>query len=199
MSVKLIEEKPLFMLNIPTGTMLTNDLLYEICQINRDMRIERNAQGDLIIMPPTGGKSGARNFNLTGIFSVWVRQDKSGVGFDSSTGFMLPNKALRSPDAAWLSMSKWNSLSEDEKEKFLPLCPDFVIELRSPTDSLSALQEKMQEYIDNGASLGWLIDPKTRKVYIYQVGVAVICLDSPKQISADPLLKNFTLELSDLW
>lgn len=199
MSIELIEEKPLFMLNIPIGTMLSTDQLYEICQINRDMRIERNAQGDLIIMPPTGGKSGARNFNLTTLFGIWVRQDQSGVGFDSSTGFILPNKSLRSTDAAWLSMSKWNSLSEDEKEKFLPICPDFVIELRSSTDGLGALQEKMQEYIDSGVSLGWLIDPKNKKVYIYQIGETVICLDNPKEISADPLLKNFILQLNDLW
>ena len=149
--------------------------------------------------PPTGGKTGSRNFNLTSIFGEWVRKNKIGVGFDSSTGFRLPNKALRSPDVAWVTTSRWESLSEEEQEKFIPLCPDFIIELLSASDDLEKLKEKMQEYFDNGATLGWLIDPKNKKVYIYCPNSLVESLDNPDSISADPLLPGFILYLNDIW
>src|SRR5262245_36122934 len=112
---------------VPPSINLTDEQLYDFCQANKDLRIERNAQGELIIMPPTGGKTGKRNFNLTGVFGEWVRRDGTGIGFDSSTGFILPNRALRSPDVAWVRLSKWEYLSEEEQEKFIPLCPDFVV------------------------------------------------------------------------
>src|SRR5438132_4659472 len=150
----------------PVLKKLSDEDFFEFCQANRDWRIERTSDGDVIIMPPTGGETGGRNFELAVDFGNWVRADGTGKGFDSSTGFTLPNGAERSPDLAWVRLSRWNALSEEQRKKFPPLCPDFVVELRSPSDSLSGLQEKMQEYIQNGAELGWLIDPVEKKVYV---------------------------------
>ena len=146
---------------------LTDDQLFELCQLNRDWRIEYTAQGELIVMPPTGGEAGSQNAELTFQVQAWTRQDQTGVAFDSSTGFKLPNGATRSPDAAWVRRTRLAGLTREQKQKFLPLCPDFVIELRSPTDNLQAVLAKMQEYLDNGAQLGWLLDPLTRRVHVY--------------------------------
>jgi Uma2 family endonuclease len=159
---------------------------FEFCQRNEDWRIELTSEGDLIIMPPAGGKTGHRNFTLTGLFAAWAQADGTGKGFDSSTGFTLPNGAKRSPDLAWVRRERWEALSEEEREEFPPLCPDFVVELRSVTDRLTMLQAKMQEYIANGAQLGWLIDPLEKKVYIYRPQASVECLDHPQTISGDP-------------
>jgi Uma2 family endonuclease len=178
---------------------MTDDQFFEFCQINRELRIERIAKGELIIMPPTGTGTGGRNFKLTLQLGIWVEQDGAGIGFDSSTGFKLPNGAERSPDAAWVKLERWNALSEEQQEKFAPICPDFVVELKSPTDSLKVLQNKMQEYIDNGALLGWLIDPKQRRVYIYRPQNPVECLENPLVISGDPLLPGFVLDLGKIW
>jgi Uma2 family endonuclease len=143
---------------------LTDDQLYELCQLNPELRIERTAQGELLVMPPTGGETSKRNFDLIVAVGIWARQDHSGIAFDSSGGFILPNSALRSPDVAWIKRSRLEGLTAERKREFIPLCPDFVLELRSPTDGLRALQGKMQEYIDNGAQLGWLIDPEAKRV-----------------------------------
>jgi Uma2 family endonuclease len=178
---------------------LTNDCLYEFCQLNPELRIERTAQGDLLIMPPTGGETSRRNVDLVIAVGTWARQDGSGVVFDSSGGFMLPNSALRSPDVAWVRRSRLERLTTEEKRKFIPLCPDFVIELRSPTDRLAALQAKMQEYIDNGAQLGWLIDPEDRRLYVYRPESPTECLEHPAEISGDPVLPGFVLDLRDMW
>ena len=172
---------------------------FEMCQMNRDWKFERTSDGDLIVMAPTGGQTGKRNFQLTTLFGVWVSNDGAGIGFDSSTGFTLPNGAKRSPDLAWVRRSRWEALTIDEKEEFPPLCPDFVVELRSRSDSLERLQSKMEEYIENGAQLGWLIDARERKVYIYRPGEEVICLENPDSISGDPLLPGFELDLRRLW
>ena len=150
-------------------------------------------------MAPTGGQSGRRNFNLTASFGGWVKADGTGMGFDSSTGFVLPNGATRSPDVAWVKLSRWNALTEKEQKKFPPLCPDFVVELRSETDSLPELLAKMEEYMKNGAQLGWLLDPLEKKVYIYRPGVEVECLDNPAAVSGDPLLAGFVLNPRELW
>ncbi len=150
-------------------------------------------------MPPTGGETGIRNFTLIGNFFNWLEKDKSGVGFDSSTVFKLPNGAKRSPDLAWAKNEKWNALSAEEKKKFPPLCPDFVVELRSPSDSLVNLQNKMKEYIENGAALGWLIDPLEKKVHVYRPDTEIEVLDNPKQVSGEPLLKGFSLNVKKLW
>jgi Uma2 family endonuclease len=182
----------------PTLRKLTNHELFELCQLNRDWRIERTAEGEIIAIPPTGGRTGKRNFDLTGIFRAWVEADGTGVGFDSSIGFILPNGAERSPDVAWVSRERWNALSDEEKEEFPPLCPDFVVELRSRSDSLAALRAKMREYIANGARLGWLIDPLERRVYVYRPPDEETCLDDPERVSGDPVLPGFVLDVRRL-
>ncbi|MGH8591066.1 MAG: Uma2 family endonuclease [Gammaproteobacteria bacterium] len=183
----------------PVLRRLSDEDFFEFCRANRDWRIERTSDGDIIIMPPTGGETGKRNFDLTFVFGAWVKADGTGVGFDSSTGFTLPNGAKRSPDLAWVRLSRWNALTELERKQFPPLCPDFVVELRSETDSLADLQGKMQDYIDNGAALGWLIDPVERKVYVYRPQVQAECLDNPTNVSGEPLLRGFNLDVRELW
>lgn len=178
---------------------LTDDQFYEFCQINSDLRIERTAQGELVIMPPAGGGTGRRNYKLVRLFADWEENDGTGVGFDSSTGFILPSGAVRSPDVAWVKRERLAALAAQQKERFLPLCPDFVIELRSPSDSLRATQAKMEEYIQNGAQLGWLIDPEEKRVYIYRPQRQVECLENPVRISGDPVLPGFVLELREIW
>ena len=178
---------------------LTDDQFFKFCQLNRDLRIERTSKGDLIVMPPTGGETSHRNSKLAIALGIWAEQDGKGVTFDSSGGFKLPNGATRSPDAAWVLRSRLLVLTPQEKRKFLPLCPDFVIELRSPSDSVIDLQDKMQEYIDNEAQLGWLIDPERKQVYIYRPHEPVECLENPKAISGEPVLPGFALDLQKIW
>ena len=178
---------------------LDDDQFFEFCQLNRDWRIERTAEGELVVMPPTGWKTGNYNLRVGAALLAWTDQDGTGVATDSSTGFDLPNGATRSPDAAWVKQSRLGALTEEQKTKFLPLCPDFVIELRSFSDNLKTLQAKMQEYIDNGAQLGWLLDPIDRRIYVYRPGVAMECLENPATISGDPVLPGFSLELEKIW
>lgn len=154
--------------NFPSLVQMTNEQFYEFCQANGDLRIERTANGEVIIMPPAFSDTGNRNFNIAAQLGYWTEQDGTGIGFDSSAGFTLPNGAMRSPDASWIELDRWNALTDAQKASFAPICPSFVIELRSSSDRLIKLQQKMQEYIDNGASLGWLIDRQNRKVYIYR-------------------------------
>jgi len=186
-------------LNLRPVMELTDERLYLLCRANRELRFERTAQGELLLMAPTAGETGRRNATLTQHLANWADMDGSGLVFDSSTGFVLPNGAMRSPDAAWLRHSRWERLRPDQKQTFIPLCPDFVIELRSGTDSLQALQDKLQEYIQNGALLGWLIDPHYRRVYVYRPGVPVKCLEKVNAISGDPELPGFVLDLSQVW
>lgn len=183
----------------PIIQRMTDDEFFEFCQKHPDLRIERTSEGDLIIMPPTGGETGRSNFKLTTLFGNWVEADGTGEGFDSSTIFRLPNGAERSPNAAWIKRSRWEALSKEERKKFPPLCPDFVIELRSDTDRLNVLQDKMQEYIDNGAQLGWLIDPLEKKVWVYCPEAEAECLENPATVSGDPLLPGFVLPLDKIW
>lgn len=171
-------------LNLPPILELTDEQFYQLCQVNRDLRIERSAKGELIIMPPTGGETGNRNIE---------------IAFDSSTCFKLPNGAERSPDASWVRREKWNSLSDEQKRKFPPLCPDFVLELHSETDALKPLQAKMQEYMENGTSLGWLIDPKTKQVEIYRTGKEVEVLNNPHQIFGEDILPGFVLNIKPIF
>ena len=175
------------------------DSFFDFCQLNSHLRIERNAIGKLIIMPPTGSETGNRNAKLMQQLANWTDRDGSGIEFDSSAGFVLPNGATRSPDASWIKLTRWNSLSSEQKSKFAPICPDFVVELKSHSDSLEILQEKMQEYIDNGASLGWLIDRSAKQVYVYTSDAEVKCLDNPQTLSGDPLLSGFVLDLAKIW
>jgi Uma2 family endonuclease len=178
---------------------MTNDQLYELCQLNPELQIERTAQGELLIMPPTGGETSKRNLDLLVAVGTWAKDEGSGIAFDSSGGFILPNSALRSPDVAWIRRSRLETLTAEQKKKFIPLCPDFVIELRSPTGSLSALQAKMQEYLDNGAQLGWLIDPEDKRVYIYHSNGAIECLENPVELSGEPVLPGLVLGLREFW
>ncbi len=178
---------------------MDEEQFFEFCRINDKLRIERTAEGDLEIMPPTGGETGNRNFELATEVGMWVRRDGTGVGFDSSTGFILPNGAMRSPDASWTRRDRLSSLAAEQKRKFLPLCPDFVIELHSPSDSLPKIEEKMREYIENGAKLGWLLDPVGRKVHIYKPNEPVEVLENPERVSGDPVLSGFVLELKPVW
>ena len=170
-----------------------------LCQKYRDLRLELTSTGELIVMPGTGGQTGVRNAHLTSQLWVWSENDKTGVCFDSSTLFALPNNARRSPDASWVRREKWDSLTPHQKNRIPPICPDFVIELRSPTDRLSVLFNKMAEYLENGASLGWLIDPNARRIYVYQRDEEVVILDNPESVSAEPLLRGFTLKTAKLW
>jgi Uma2 family endonuclease len=170
-----------------------------LCRDNRDMRIELTAEGELLIMPPTGYMSGWRNSILNYQLVAWAKVDGTGICFDSSTLFTLPNGAKRSPDVSWILHERCNTLTDDEKEGFAPICPDFVIELRSPTDSLSTLQNKMVEYIANGARLGWLIDPKSKQVFVYRPNQAVECLENPASVSGEPVLNGFALNLAEIW
>lgn len=177
---------------------LTEEQFFQLCQNNRDLRFERNASGDLMIIPPTGSETGNRNIDLSYQLQGWSRQNNLGLAFDSSTGFKLPNGANRSPDGAWVKRERWEALTEEEKEKFAPLCPDFVVELRSKTDSLEKLQAKMQEYIDNGAKLGWLLDRQNQRVEIYRSNQAVEILFSPSSLSGEDILPGFVLELQNI-
>jgi Uma2 family endonuclease len=178
---------------------LTDEQFYQLCSSNPDVRFERNATGELIIMPPVGGESSNRNALLTAQVWVWNEQCKLGISFDSSCGFKLPNGAERSPDASWVKLSRWNALTSEQQTRFLPLSPDFVIELLSPSDSLRVTQKKMEEYKSNGVHLGWLINRKLRQVEIYRVGKEVEVLDNPSSLSGEDILPGFILNLDMIW
>jgi Uma2 family endonuclease len=193
-----VETRP-FVVRMHPVVDLTDDQFFKFCQINRDLRIERTATGELLIMPPTGSETGESNFRLSGQLFIWTEQDGTGTGFDSSTGFTLPNGATVSPDISWVKLERWNALPKEQRIKFAPISPDSVVELRSLSDSLSALQDKMQQYISNGIRLGWLIDRKQRRVYIYCPGVPVEQLDNPETASGDPELPGFVLKLGQIW
>lgn len=187
-------------LRMPPELQMTDEQFFEFCRVNRELRIERNKLGELEIMPPTGSESGNREVNILGQLWVWSEQDGTGITFSPSAGFTLSTGAERSPDASWIKLERWNSLSSEQQQKFAPICPDFVIELRSPTDNLKPLQEKMEEYMrEPGVQLGWLIDRKNRQVYIYRPGLEMECLDNPLTVSGDPVLPGFVLNLSKVW
>ena len=186
-------------LHWPPSMRVVNDQFFEFCQANKELRIERTAQGDCEIMAPTGGETGWRNSGLTAQLYNWAEREGSGVVFDSSSGFVLPNGAIRSPDVSWVKRTRLAVLTSEQKQRFLPLCPDFVIELRSPSDNLKALQDKMQEYIENGASLGWLIDTEARQVLVFQPQQKLISLEQPEVMSADEVLKGFELDMQKIW
>jgi Uma2 family endonuclease len=177
----------------------TEDLFYELVRQNPDLRLERTAKGEVIIMPPTGGETGNRNHEINRQLGNWRKADDTGSAFDSSTGFKLPNGADRSPDASWVSKSRLAQLTLEDKKKSLPLCPDFAIELRSPSDELDTIKAKMEEYISCGMRLGWLIDPETRTVHVYRPNVAVVELKGIAEISANPELPGFVLDLREIW
>ncbi|MDZ8109531.1 MAG: Uma2 family endonuclease, partial [Nostoc sp. DedQUE12a] len=174
---------------------LTDNQFYQLCRENPEIKFERNAAGELLIMSPTGGETGNRNFEISVEFGIWNRQTQLGICFDSSTCFKLPKGANRSPDVAWIKKERWDALTPEQKEKFPPIAPDFVLELMSPSDSLRETQEKMQEYIDNKVKLGWLINPKMRQVEIYRLGQPVEILTTPQELSGEDVLPGFILNL----
>ncbi len=185
--------------NFNSVIKLTDEQFYQLCQDNETLRFERNSKGELIIMPPTGGETSNRNAGLTAQIWVWNEQTQLGKVFDSSGGFKLPNGADRSPDTSWVKLERWNALTPEQQTKFSPLCPDFVVELLSPSDSLTETQEKMKEYRDNGARLGWLINRKSRQVEIYRQGQDVEVLESPASLSGEDVLPGFVLNLESIW
>ncbi len=188
-----------FVLDVRTIFELSDEQFYQLCRRHPDIHFERSASGELIIMPPTGGVSGNRNFSLTGQLSRWVDANPSlGVGFDSSTGFKLPNGADRAPDVAWVRLDRWDALTPEQQEKFPPIAPDFLIELRSRTDDLTTLQAKMQEYQANGVSLGILINPQDKQVEIYRSIAGVEILDRPSQVDCSDVLPGFVINLAQI-
>jgi Uma2 family endonuclease len=186
-------------LQLPRVTRRSPDWLFELCQANGDLQFEQTAEGDIIVMAPAGGESGDRESEALYQLRHWAKREGSGRAFGSNTGFRLPNGAMRAPDASWVLHSRLGSLKASERRKFLPLCPDFVIEVVSPTDRLPKLRAKMDEYLANGARLGWLIDPDKRKVYVYRPAEKVQCRSGIRQISASPELPGFVLKLAEIW
>ncbi|MCP2729003.1 Uma2 family endonuclease [Limnofasciculus baicalensis] len=194
--------KPEILLIVPNSIELhvTPEQFEALALANRDLRLERTGTGELIVNPPTGWETGKRNFNLTGQLARWCEEHENlGEGFDSSTGFILPNGATRSPDASWVSRQRWEALTPAQKGTFPHICPDFVVELRSTSDTLSDLQAKMREYMENGALLGWLLNPKQRQVEIYRPGQNVEVLENPVELSGEDILPGFILNLNKLW
>lgn len=187
------------LVQIPNTLRVTDDQFLELVRANPDLRMERTPEGELIIMSPTGSEGGNYNAELTTDFGIWNRQAKLGKIFDSSTGFKLPNGATRAPDTAWVKQSRWDALTPEQQKGFAPICPDFVLELASETDDIEMLQAKMQEYLENGCSLGWLIDPKTRQVEIYRPDQEVEVLQNPESLSGEDVMLGFTLNLGTIF
>ncbi|MFP4220306.1 MAG: Uma2 family endonuclease [Phormidium sp.] len=185
--------------SLPALPPMSRKEFLEFCQANELLRIERAATGEVEIMPPAFSDTGNRNFNIAVQLGIWTEQDGTELGFDSSAGFTLPNGAMRSPDASWIKRARWNQLSEDEKASFAPICPDFVVELWSKSDALAQLQAKIQDYIDNGASLAWLIDRQQRQVWQYRPQQRPQSLENPVQVSGDPELPGFQLTMASIW
>lgn len=183
-------------LKLPHRWSLTDDEFYDFCQQNNDVRLEKNAHGEILIMSPTGGITGKRNKNILYELETWNRRYQWGETFDSSTGFVLPNGATRSPDASWIEQSRWEGLTPEQQKKFPPLCPDFVVELVSESDSLRVAQEKMEEWQENGTLLGWLLRPNTEEVFIYQPNQPTEQRRGYDQsVSGENVLTNFTFDL----
>lgn len=208
MTTLLIQSEQIPMtVNFPLIAQMTTEQFYEFCLANRDLRIERTAIGEVVIMAPAFSDTGNRNFKVALQLGIWAEKDGTGESFDSSAGFTLPNGATRSPDASWIKSERWNALTDEQKASFAPICPDFVIELKSASDReaspkenrLSTLQAKMQEYIDNGAILGILIDRKAKTVHLYRPQQAAQILENPTEVQGDPELPGFTLTMSKIW
>jgi Uma2 family endonuclease len=185
-------------LNLQPTIELNDEQFEQICLANRDLRFERTAKGELSAMAPAGSETGARNSSLTGQLWFWNSNSRLGKVFDSSAGFTLPNGAIRSPDASWIRQDRWDVLTSRQRQKFAPICPDFVVELCSPSDDLEEVRAKMREYLANGVQLGWLIDPEHQQVEIYRPNQPVEILLNPINISGSDLLPGFVLDLSEV-
>jgi Uma2 family endonuclease len=178
---------------------ISDEQFYQLCLNNPDTKFERKADGEIIIMPPTGGETGKRNSDLVGQFWAWNRQTKLGEVFDSSTGYKLPSGANRSPDVSWIKQERWDSLTAEQRQKFIPLAPDFALELMSPSDYLINTQNKLKEYLDNGVKLGWLINPEAKQVEIYRLGKDPKLLNSPLTLSDEDVLPGLMLDLANIF
>ena len=187
------------LVQFPDAIPMDRESFFHFCRTNDGLRIERDAEGNVIVMSPTGGETGKRNAALTARLYLWAKADGRGVAFDSDTGFELPNGATRSPDASWIPLDKWNAIPREERERFARICPEFVVELRSRTDRLSVLQAKLKEYVANGAQLGFLIDPLEQKVEVYRPGADVSIQEKPATLSAEPEMPGLVLDLEDVW
>ncbi|HIK44165.1 MAG TPA: Uma2 family endonuclease [Leptolyngbyaceae cyanobacterium M65_K2018_010] len=192
------EKEPL-KITFPSAAEMTAAEFYDFCQANRELRIERLASGEVIVMPPAFSDTGNRNLKLAQQLANWADADGTGEAFDSSAGFTLPNGATRSPDAAWIRLDRWQALTPEQQASFAPICPDFVVELRSASDSITTLKAKMEEYLENGARLGWLIDRKNRRVHIYRPNQNPESLEDPDWVSGDPQLPGFRLQMARIW
>lgn len=182
----------------PLKHKITDEEYFKFCAQNKNFRFEMSKEGVVMVMTPTGGEGGNRSFKLTARLGFWVEADGTGEGFDSSTEFILPNGAKRMPDFSWVRRERWEKLTNKQREQFPPICPDFVVELRSRTDRLNSLKKKMEEYMENGARLGWVIDPLKKKVYIYRPNADVEILDKPKTLSGEQVLKGLKLDLKGI-
>lgn len=193
---------PPLVLTLPSSIQLSDDQFFELCEINGDLCLEHHPKtGEIWIMTPAGGETGNRNFSLIVQLGIWTKRDGTGIGFDSSTGFRIEGATREpmSPDAAWIRLDRWNALTAEQQRKFPPICPDFVVELRSPSDTLKSLREKMQEWVRLGVKLGWLIDRAGRNVYVYRSDRPETCLENPQTVSGEPLLSDFQLDLREIW
>lgn len=186
-------------LNLKPLFTLDDEAFEQLCHHNPEMRLERASTGELVAMVPVGSESGYFNLNLSGQLWLWNQQSQLGVAFDSSAGFTLPNRAIRSPDASWIYQARWDQLTSQQKRKFAPICPDFVLELMSPSDDLAAIQGKLEEYRENGAGLGWLIDPESQQVHIYRSNQPTQILEHPNTLSGEEVLPGFTMSLVAIW
>jgi Uma2 family endonuclease len=186
-------------LRLAPAIVLTDDQLLELSSLNDDLRLELTAEGELLIMPPAGGESSASNAQVTRHLGNWAAEDGTGVVFDSSGGFRLPNGAVLSPDASWVPRARLDGLTREQRAKYLPLCPDFVVEIRSPSDALAALHAKLREYVEQGCRLGWLLDPPSRRVFVYRPDAPVETLEDPETVAGDPVLPGFVLDLRTVW
>jgi Uma2 family endonuclease len=186
-------------IHVPLEAHFDDAALLAFCAAHPEWVVERTAARELVLMTPAGGETGRRNALITAALTVWAEAEESGIAFDSSTGFRLPNSAIRSPDAAWVRRERLRALTPEQTRQFLPLCPDFVVELRSPSDDLATLQAKMEEYRANGALLGWLIDPVERRVYRYVPDAPVERFEAPDAIEGEPVLPGFRLALRSIW
>jgi Uma2 family endonuclease len=182
-------------IKIPSNMKVTDVQFRQLAKANPDLQMERTAEGALIVMPPTGSEGGNYNAELNADVVVWNRQTRLGKVFDSSTGFHLPNGAIRAPDIAWVAQQRWDKLTPEQRKGFAPLCPDFIVELASETDNIDDLRDKMQEYLDNGCRLGWLIDPRMQQVEIYRPNQPIEVLQSPDTLAGEDILPGFILNL----
>ncbi|NJL38408.1 MAG: Uma2 family endonuclease [Leptolyngbyaceae cyanobacterium SM1_4_3] len=188
-----------FTISLEPVIHMTDEQFYQLCRANPDVKFERNAAGDLIVMSPTGGETGSYNAEISADFVIWNRQTQLGKVFDSSTCFKLPKGGNRSPDVAWIALDRWNQLDREQQRKFPPITPDFVLELLSPTDTLEKTQAKMQEYMNSGVKLGWLIDRDNHYVEIYRTDQPIEVLKRPEQLSGEDVLPGFILKMNFIW